>query len=330
MNHRQIFQVATVLAAFFNMHAFASEPDMLGSSDFPDLPRVAGTRIVAYGQSEYDAGRFAAGFEKNDYVVAAPEGKRTRIVYAGQESQSSLQMLRNYQKAFSAFGEFNEVYACSGETCPNRMAHYFIWNAENMVPAVKRSVAKLHYYRTNYKNPKYLYGTIVKDGVKYHMSVFTSYEVAGASGIVNAPIVHLEVLEEEVFEDDLVFIDAAAMSTEIAERGSVALYGIQFEFDSAALQSNSSETIAEVAKALKADPELGIYVVGHTDGEGAHAYNQALSESRAKSVVEELVNSYGIAADRLAAIGVGQVAPVASNDTEEGRELNRRVAIVKR
>jgi len=210
------------------------------------------------------------------------------------------------------------------------MAFYFVWNPENRVPAITNKVANLHYNRGNYKDPMYLYGTIVRDNVKYHVSVFTVYEVAGGSGLTKMPIVHLEVLEEEAFEADLVFIDAAAMSTEIAERGSVALYGIQFEFDSDALQSNSSETIAEVAKALQADPELGIYVVGHTDGEGSHQYNQALSENRAKSVVKELVNGYGIAADRLAAIGVGQVAPVASNDTEEGRELNRRVAIVKR
>ena len=330
MKHRQIFQVATLFAALLSVQAFAIEPDMPGSSDFPELPRVAGTRIVAYGQSEYDAGRFAIAISGSKYDAEMPEGKRTRIVYAGKESQSSLQMLRNYQKAFAAFGDYSEVFSCSGKTCGNHMAREFVWNDENSVPTITKKAAKMHFWQTNYKNPMYLYGTIIRDGVTFHVSAFSVYEVAGGSDITNAPIVHLEVLEEEGFEADLVFIDATAMSTEIAERGSIALYGIQFEFDNASLQANSADTITEVAKALQADPELGLYIVGHTDSEGAHKYNQALSESRAKSVVAALVNGHGIAADRVAAIGVGQVAPVASNDTEEGRELNRRVAIVKR
>ncbi len=173
---------------------------------------------------------------------------------------------------------------------------------------------------------------VVRDGVSSFTYPPSPYlRSRGGSGITNSPYrAPGSVGGGRVRGRPRFFIDATAMSTEIAERGSIALYGIQFEFDNASLQANSADTITEVAKALQADPELGLYIVGHTDSEGAHKYNQALSESRAKSVVAALVNGHGIAADRVAAIGVGQVAPVASNDTEEGRELNRRVAIVKR
>lgn len=330
MKPRQIAKAASIVLALLSANVFAVEPDMPGSQDYPELPRIAGTRIVAYGQSEYDAGRFAQAIERGKFEIAMPEGKRTRIVYAGQASQSSLQMIRNYQKAFAAFGEYEEIFSCRESACGPHPAQKLPWHEENRVPTVTKEVNNMHFYRDNYKNTMYIYGTILKGDIRYHVSVFSVYEISGGSSLVNAPVVHLEILEEEDFEADLVFIDAAAMSTEIAERGSVALYGIQFDFDSAALQASSADTIAEVAKALNADPALNIFVVGHTDSEGDFAYNSELSKSRANSVVAALVEQHGVGAGRLAAIGVGPVAPVASNASEEGRELNRRVAIVKR
>ncbi len=80
---------------------------------------------------------------------------------------------------------------------------------------------------------------------------------------------------------------------------------------------------------LKANPALKVLVVGHTDTRGDLVYNQGLSERRASAVVEALAQR-GIARDRLTPIGVGMAAPVASNDTEEGRAKNRRVELVKR
>ncbi|HEY6840605.1 MAG TPA: OmpA family protein, partial [Chthoniobacterales bacterium] len=68
---------------------------------------------------------------------------------------------------------------------------------------------------------------------------------------------------------------------------------------------------------------------GHTDNKGPLDYNLSLSERRANAVVARLSSRYGISADRLVARGLGQLAPVASNDTEEGRSKNRRVEMVQ-
>jgi outer membrane protein OmpA-like peptidoglycan-associated protein len=330
MNHRQVFQVATLFAALLCGQAFGIEPDMPGSIDHPGFPRVEGTRIVGYSLAEYDVGGFVSEWVEGKRIVLNPEGKRTRIMYLGRDTQSTLQIIRNYQKALAEFGDYREVFACQTLECGQSIAGRFVWAQENRIPTISQFWNHLYGVTSYYKTPKYIYGTVVKDDKQYHISIFSAFAIGSPNGIKNRPTVHIEIVEEEDFESDLILIDAAAMSTEIAERGSIALYGIQFEFDNAALQANSSDTIAEVAKALNADPSLNIYIVGHTDGEGAHGYNQVLSENRAKSVVEELVGSYGVAAARLTAVGVGQVAPVASNDTEEGRDLNRRVAIVKR
>lgn len=71
-------------------------------------------------------------------------------------------------------------------------------------------------------------------------------------------------------------------------------------------------------------------MVGHTDGVGEFAYNRKLSQERAERVVEELVKKHRIAAKRLSAHGVGPLAPVETNRTEEGRAKNRRVELVER
>ena len=72
-----------------------------------------------------------------------------------------------------------------------------------------------------------------------------------------------------------------------------------------------------------------ILIVGHTDTEGTFEYNQKLSDKRAKAVVQMLVEKYGISLKRLHAAGASYACPAASNNTEEGREKNRRVVLVK-
>lgn len=85
----------------------------------------------------------------------------------------------------------------------------------------------------------------------------------------------------------------------------------------------------EIAKLLKADAKLKLYVVGHTDNAGTFDYNLRLSKDRAAAVVTALTAKHGIAAARLLPFGAGPAAPVASNDAEAGRAKNRRVELVK-
>lgn len=80
---------------------------------------------------------------------------------------------------------------------------------------------------------------------------------------------------------------------------------------------------------MKAHPDLRLLIEGHTDSVGNAASNQTLSEKRAAAVKAFLEKEYGIAGDRLEAQGFGDTRPVASNDTPEGRQSNRRVELVK-
>jgi len=95
------------------------------------------------------------------------------------------------------------------------------------------------------------------------------------------------------------------------------------------VKPESKAALDEVAKLLKADPALKLWVVGHTDWVGKVDDNMRLAQARAEAVASELAGAYGINAARLKGYGVGPLAPVAGNDDEAGRAKNRRVDLVK-
>jgi OOP family OmpA-OmpF porin len=101
---------------------------------------------------------------------------------------------------------------------------------------------------------------------------------------------------------------------------------VEFGFDEQEIQGVGFQEMLEVLKFLREHPSTTAEIEGHTDSVGPDAYNQTLSEQRAQAVVDALVNS-GISRDRLMARGYGESRPVASNDTDEGRAQNRRVAV---
>ena len=106
------------------------------------------------------------------------------------------------------------------------------------------------------------------------------------------------------------------------------LYGIHFETGQAAIQQESQSLLDDIAAVMKQFPDWRLEIVGHTDAAGDPAQNETLSRARADAVKAALVQR-GIEAGRLAAQGVGEAQPVASNDTPDGRALNRRVELVR-
>jgi outer membrane protein OmpA-like peptidoglycan-associated protein len=129
--------------------------------------------------------------------------------------------------------------------------------------------------------------------------------------------------------DQQVTVDAAAMENSLADSGRVALYGIFFDTAKSDLKPESMPAIEQIAKLLKDNPTLRVYIVGHTDMVGDAASNVKLSQARAQSVINELVKNHSIAATRLLAFGAGPYAPIASNRTDDGRAKNRRVELVE-
>ncbi len=102
--------------------------------------------------------------------------------------------------------------------------------------------------------------------------------------------------------------------------------GITFPIGSFAIQPQFQSTLREVAQTLRIDNQTYVDVLGHTDASGGEASNQSLSVNRAQAVANYL-KSRGVAAARVAVKGYGETAPIASNDSEEGRAQNRRIEI---
>ncbi len=134
--------------------------------------------------------------------------------------------------------------------------------------------------------------------------------------------IEVDVMKQEVSPHDI--------KGSIASQGKIALYGIQFDTGKSDIKPESEEVIRSLAAFFKENPGLNFFIIGHTDNVGDYIMNLKLSKSRGESVKNYLVARYSISAERLSADGVGPVCPVTTNDTSEGRALNRRVEIVKK
>ncbi len=141
-------------------------------------------------------------------------------------------------------------------------------------------------------------------------------------------VIWLRVVEKQAMAQ-YIAADAAAMGNDLKATGHIALYGIYFDTNKSEVKPESKPALDEIAKLLKQDPGLRLKVVGHTDGTGSLDANMKLSQARGEAVVQALVTQHGIAPSRLKGYGVGPLAPVATNDTEDGRAKNRRVELVK-
>jgi len=139
--------------------------------------------------------------------------------------------------------------------------------------------------------------------------------------------VWLRIIEKKGMEQYVV-ANAAAIGNDIRENGHAAVYGIHFDTGRSTIKPESAQAIQEIAGLLKAEPNLILGIVGHTDNVGSIDSNIKLSKERAESVIQALIGNHGIDPSRLKAFGCGLFAPVASNETEEGRAKNRRVDLV--
>jgi OmpA-OmpF porin, OOP family len=141
--------------------------------------------------------------------------------------------------------------------------------------------------------------------------------------------IELNISERQAMEQTIQ-ANAASWLSDITATGHAAVYGIYFDTDKAEIKPESEPSLAEMAKLLKNNPGLNVFIVGHTDNTGTFEHNMKLSLDRAASVVNALVGKHGIAAARLKPYGVASLAPVASNKTEDGKAKNRRVELVER
>ncbi len=157
-------------------------------------------------------------------------------------------------------------------------------------------------------------------------------EAQAARGLADAQAVQAELARQEVKiasdQNKTLQRQLANMQLRQTESGVVVTLGdVLFKSGQTELKPSALDNLAEVIELLQSEPDKKIRIEGHTDSVGAAATNLRLSEERANAVRDTLVNN-GVSADRLTTLGLGEVLPIDSNETEQGRSNNRRVDVI--
>ncbi|MGV7217525.1 OmpA family protein [Bradyrhizobium sp. UFLA05-112] len=286
----------------------AQTRDVTGARDYPGVGRFAGSVITGYVTKDFDATRMqAAAFRDGQPTDARRlDGRVVRIAYRTSPGPSILEVSRNFETQLAKAG-FETLLACDTDACG---AIPFTESIDTLpVPQMWVDGFNYHYY-AGHKSVagREIYASVIVS--QNNQEIFAQLTVAELGAIENK------------------MVDAAAMAKGLGEAGHIALYGIYFDTDKAVLKPESRPTLEQIAKLLTSQPQLNVFIVGHTDSQGAYDYNLDLSRRRAEAVAAELVKSFRIAQTRLRTAGVGLLAPVGSNATDAGRALNRRVELV--
>jgi OmpA-OmpF porin, OOP family len=279
-----------------------AQRDLAGSKDHPILTRYPGSVIRFYSHVDFDKYPLALAVANNrPSGVKNIEGATTKITYQNPAGRSAYEIFSNYQDALKKAG-YQELFSCEAAACGQAM----YWNQLNGL-----------YASGTLKDARNLTVRGRSNGKDYTVAMS-----------VNSSFTIIHFVEHKAMESGLVAATAAELAAGIDRDGHISVYAIYFDTGKADLKPESNQALLEIAKLLGSRPDLKLHVVGHTDSTGVFASNMKLSNDRAASVVRALTTDHKIAAARLTAHGVGPLAPVATNTTDEGRAKNRRVDLV--
>src|SRR5690349_11696832 len=294
------------------------------------MKRYEGSEIIGYRQAKFDEYLLPLGrqvtytplvFQKSQKV----EGLVSRYTYLAPQGRTPAEVMQNYKLEFTRLGlvtMYEKGAADQGWFGPT------FGNIENeddlgQILSYNESQERLLVGRSKDAQPTYyeVFVTSYKDGIiPPRLAKSVAKDRTMAEVIVITP---------QKLEQKMVFVNADEMKRSIGDTGKVALYGLFFDTDKDTMRADSAPTMEEIAKLMRANPQMKLRVVGHTDNQGAEAYNLDLSKRRAAGVAQQLVSKYRIAAARLDSFGAGLYAPVTSNQTDDGRAKNRRVELVE-
>jgi OOP family OmpA-OmpF porin len=287
-----------------------------GAAAAQELALPAGAAIVAEAvEPATDIPFPTAAWGAFDPVTARAEGTVTRRVWRiPSESLTTLQILDPLRDQLAAAG-YSTLFDCADVTCGGfdfRFALDLIGEPD------------MHVDLGDFR-----YLAAAKDDTRVAIVVSRS-DAAGfvhltAVTPLDAPVPVTPVAPVAVPASDA---PTGSLASSLAAEGHAVLEGLDFGTGASQLGTGPFAALEDLAAWLGANPGARAILVGHTDASGALAANVALSRARAQSVRSRLIEAYGIAPERLSADGVGFLSPRAPNDTEAGRQANRRVEVV--
>jgi len=295
-----------------------------GSQDHPLISRYANSHIKQYSLTDFDEVDIAIG--PRDTTNERPpvktlEGKVTTIIYeTNTNTESVVKVFKNYTHALKRAG-FKQIFTCNNTACGRDFYMQLI------VPTHRKAqFLRIDPWNTNarFANYRYWSGSFKKGDKQVYASLLVKMKSSSQYPVEIA----LDIIEAKSMKLDLVAIDVNSLTSSINSTGKAVLKGIYFDHDKAIVKPESKPSMEVIAKYLGGNSNVRVYIVGHTDNFGSDQHNNGLSKRRASAVAEYLVNKYKIDKNKLEAHGVGALAPVTTNSTEEGKAENRRVEIV--
>lgn len=303
-------------------------PDLPGFAPLDDLPVFNGACLLGAddpGFARYDlpTGPMISGAPRSSEPL---EGQLQRRLYVAPEGSSPTELFTNYRDALTGMG-FQTLFECTGRDCGSNnglLGKLVIYPVDRRLSNLGDASA----YALYIDGDEQFLAARSGDGQR-HVAIYVARNQTGAITGASAgrAAVHIDLLTKAALESRMV--DAAAIAKGIAEDGHIAVENVHFEFGTADLAPDATPALTEMIRFLTAQPQMRVFVVGHTDGVGAPDTNLDLSQRRAAAVVAALT-AQGIAPDRVVPAGAGPYAPRATNATEDGRALNRRVELVER
>lgn len=332
---RAVVVVAVLCGGFAQAQPkFDPNRDLVGAKDHPLVPRYEGSVIFGYKFERFAEANMPLGpafrtienkrgFDKVETV----EGARTRILYLAPLQRTSVEVIRNYRQALEAHG-FYTAFECRGDGCGVQIEEaLYGYRAERKITD---SQVMEYAFTMGVEEPRLWVGRLDRREGPVWVMVFAAFAGNAADARAgNRVQVLVDILDKGTMEKRMVTVVAKEMAVNIGRDGRQVIYGILFDFDKADIKPESKAQLDEIAALMKANPALKVFIVGHTDTQGTIEHNLGLSQRRAEAVVRALSTQYGIAPTRMVARGLGAFAPVATNDSEDGRAKNRRVEIVK-
>ncbi len=333
---RYIF-LAMLLLVPFVAPASAADPanlpdgtDLKGTSDHPLIQRFNGSSIRYMEKKAFSELVMSLSSARIDVPkTRTVEGVSTSLVYVMPNDVSTLEAIRGYQEELAKLGSvqvlFQGVNSGARQDLDN-FVNNFMEKTYGDMPGSSRWMSWNKEYR-------YAALQIKRPEGDMFVTIYAGLNAQAAGGdyyvIPRDRVgVRLDIIEPKPRVARMVTVTSSEMSAELTKNGRIALYGILFDTAKADVKPESTASLVEIAKLMKADPKLRLLVVGHTDTQGLFESNRDLSTRRAKAVVLALITQHGADAKRLQSFGDSFSAPVATNATEDGRAKNRRVELV--
>jgi OmpA-OmpF porin, OOP family len=308
-----IFAVLTLVLG--TAQAQGGRVDAKGGADHPLISRYAGSWLIGWRKQNFaDAKPLhmltqdIATAKKLDRNLVV-EGEITELFYVSPAGRTALEVQRNYEDALKSAGAVL-VYSCreedwgcyrNGGPATELLLNYVVPRTQQIKD---EHTSSYEAFNAKAKDLRLAVFTLTKGGDKTWITVYSVDSDDSAKAFANSASTYLRIIQPKSMDSGQVKVfDANQIAKVLGDEGKLALYGIYFDTGSAVLKPESDAQMAEMAKLLKGSAALRVFIVGHTDNQGAFEANLALSQKRAEAVTAALVGKHGVDARRLSAKG---------------------------